>query len=300
MKITPIASDSMGTRSTCTLVETKSCKILLDPSAALGPYRFGKSPHALEWERLNEHWAAIKKTAAMSDILVVNHYHYDHYNPDHPELYKDKTVFLKHSTQNINKSQTQRSAFFLKQVEGIPKKVLFSDGSEHEFGKTRIKFSNAAFHGTNNKLGYVTMVSISQGDEKFVYTSDVEGPAIDHQAQFILDEKPTVIYIDGPMTYMLGYRYSQQSLDASIANIKKFMDTFKPESIIIEHHLLRDIKWKQRIASLEEHAAKLKVNFTTAAGFVGKEVDQLEANRTTLWKKHPSMQMPQSELKAED
>lgn len=36
MKIIPIASDSLGIRSIATYVETKHCKILIDPSAAIG------------------------------------------------------------------------------------------------------------------------------------------------------------------------------------------------------------------------------------------------------------------------
>ena len=67
--------------------------------------------------------------------------------------------------------------------------------------------------GTNTKLGYVTEVCVEEGKEKFVHTSDVEGPSLDEQVQFILDEKPKTIFCDGPMTYMLGFRYSKKSLE---------------------------------------------------------------------------------------
>ena len=52
MKIIPIASDSLGVRSMATYVETKDCKILIDPSAALGPKRYGLPPHNKELEAL--------------------------------------------------------------------------------------------------------------------------------------------------------------------------------------------------------------------------------------------------------
>jgi predicted metallo-beta-lactamase superfamily hydrolase len=54
MKIIPIASDSLGVRSMATYVETKDCKILIDPSAALGPKRYGLPPSIIEIEALKK------------------------------------------------------------------------------------------------------------------------------------------------------------------------------------------------------------------------------------------------------
>jgi len=54
MKFIPIASDSLGVRSMAAYVETKDCKILIDPSAALGPKRYGLSPHEKEHEIFNK------------------------------------------------------------------------------------------------------------------------------------------------------------------------------------------------------------------------------------------------------
>ena len=48
MNVKPLASESLGVRSMATYVETKDCKILIDPSAALGPKRYGLSPHQKE------------------------------------------------------------------------------------------------------------------------------------------------------------------------------------------------------------------------------------------------------------
>ncbi len=107
---------------------------------------------------MNEHWEAIKKYAKKADILIITHYHYDHHNPEYPEMYKGKVVFVKHPTENINKSQKHRAAYFLEKIKGLPKQLEFSDGKEFKFGKTRIAFSKGTFHGTNDKLGYVTEV----------------------------------------------------------------------------------------------------------------------------------------------
>ena len=101
MQVFPIAADSLGTRSMATLVKTKDCSVLIDPGVALGPSRYGFPPHPLELQRMDEHWREVKKIAEKSDILIVTHYHYDHHNPDAPEIYKDKTVFLKHPKEKI-------------------------------------------------------------------------------------------------------------------------------------------------------------------------------------------------------
>ncbi|MBI2133980.1 hypothetical protein HYU11_04830 [Candidatus Woesearchaeota archaeon] len=295
MEITPIAADSMGTRSCAMYVRTSDCRILIDPSSALGPIRYGLSPHALEFRKLEEDWELIRQYARKSDILAVTHYHYDHHNPDEPGIFKDKTAFLKHPKENINKSQTQRAKHFIENLGTIPKEIIFSDGKKHEIGGTLIEFSEAVFHGTNSRLGFVTEIAISEGSERFLYTSDVEGPSVDSQADFIMNQKPGIIYIDGPMTYMLGYRFSHESLNQSIGNILKIIEKINPETIILDHHLLRDLKYRDRIQPLQNKGTRI----VTAAEYAGKEVNQLEAKRKELWKQHPDMEAPKLELRSD-
>ena len=151
------------------------------------------------------------------------------------------------------------------------------------FGKTKIRFSKPVFHGTNSRLGYVTEVSIKEGDFCFVFTSDVEGPSIEDQAKFILDENPNLVYLDGPMTYMLGYRYSKASLEQSIRNITRIFEKTKIEKMILDHHFLRDIKWNKRIGEVYDAAEKQGVEVLTAAEYLGLENEILEARRKELY-----------------
>ena len=283
MEVFPIAADSLGTRSMATLVKTKDCNILIDPGVALGPLRYGLPPHPLEVQRMDEHWGAVKKFAKKSDILIVTHYHYDHHNPNEPDIYRDKTVFLKHPEAKINKSQKGRANLFLERLGDLPKTLQYSDGKEFSFGATKIRFSNPVFHGTNSRLGYVTEVSIKEGDFGFVFTSDVEGPSVDEQAKFILDEDPDLVYLDGPMSYMLGYRYSKASLAYSISNIIDILEKTKIEKLIVDHHFLRDMNWKDRIKDVFITAAKQDVKVLTAAEYLGLENEMLEARREELY-----------------
>ncbi|MBS7608327.1 MAG: MBL fold metallo-hydrolase [Candidatus Bathyarchaeia archaeon] len=285
-KILPLGFDSFGVRSMATFVETDNLKILIDPGVSLAPLRYGLEPHPLEWQRLDETWEVIKQYAEESDVLVVTHYHYDHHDPDYPELYRDKTVFIKHPTQNINLSQKGRAAYFLEAIKGLPKKLEIADGKSFTFGETTITFSRAVCHGTNPKLGYVTETCIKCGGEKFLHTSDVEGPSLEDQIAFILEQKPETLFVDGPMTYMLGYRYSFKSLEISNANLVRAIKEGGLHTLVLDHHFLRDLNYKMRIKTVYEEAKKHGVKVTTAAEFAGRKIEMLEALRKELYAKY--------------
>ena len=229
---------------------------------------------------MNERWGDIKEHAARSDVLIVTHYHYD---PEEPELYEGKIVYLKHPKERINKSQAGRASHFLDKLDELPKSLDFADGNEFRHGATIIKFSPPVYHGTNPKLGYVVEVSIACGGEKMVFTSDVEGPSVADQAEFILQENPDLLILDGPMTYMLGFRYSRKSLALSIENINRIIKETSVKSILVEHHFMRDLKYKERIAEVYECAAENDVNVITAAEYIGRSIDMLEARRKELY-----------------
>lgn len=285
-RIVPLAFDSFGVRSMATFIETDDLRILIDPGVSLAPIRYGLEPHPLEWQRLDETWEIIKQYAENADVLIVTHYHYDHHDPDRPELYKNKTVFIKHPTENINISQKERAASFLEATKGMPKKLEVSDGKSFQLGKTLINFSKAVCHGTNPRLGYVTEVSIKSNNEKFLYTSDVEGPSLDDQISFILKEKPDVLIVDGPMTYMLGYRYSYKSLEISNNNLVKAIKETNINTLVLDHHFLRDLNYKARIKPVYEAAEKHGVKVITAAEFGGRKIEMLEALRRELYAKY--------------
>lgn len=286
MKIIPLAFDSFGARSMCTYVETKDVKLIIDPAVALGPKRFKLPPHPIELKKEAELWSIIKEYVKKSDLIAVTHYHYDHHNPDDIEIFKGKEIFLKHPKENINQSQKNRSAFFIKQLGDVPKKIEYADGLEREFGKTTITFSPAVYHGTSNKLGYVTEIVVDDG-EKFLFSSDVEGPSLETQVRFMVEQNPNIVFIDGPMTYMLGYRYSQKSLDASINNLITLSEKTEVETIVIDHHLTRDINWRKKMGRLFKKGEESGVKIQSAAEYIGEKDNLLEARRRELYSENP-------------
>lgn len=285
MRVIPLSSDSMGARSMATLVETKDLRIMIDPGVALGPRRYGLPPHPKEWERMEEHWSEILRQAERADIIVVTHYHYDHHNPwDGLEIYDGKRVLIKDPRNSINYSQRERASFFLKQLEGRAR-IEVADGMKLREGDTLIEFSNPVFHGTSSRLGYVIEVFVEEGDESFLFTSDVEGPSLDDQVDFILRREPKLVMVDGPMTYMLGYRYARASLEASVRNLSAILDV--AETLVVDHHLLRDLEWRERIAEILDKGKKEKKKIMTSSELADKPLDMLEARRKELYELYP-------------
>jgi len=280
MKIIPIASDSLGVRSMATYIETKDCKILIDPSSALGPKRYGLPPHKKELEALQQTKEKISKIAKKCDILTISHYHYDHYDPNE-KFYKGKKVFAKDISNNINKSQTERGKEFKEIVENTCD-LIYCDDSKHEIKDTEIVFSPPFFHGPENvRLGYVIMTTVDDGQKRVLHASDVQGPVTKTAKEYIIKQKPDLLIMDGPPSIFLGWKFSLQNLQDASDNLVEIVKKLDCD-IILDHHLLRDIKYQEVFPEPYKIGGK-KVK--TFAEYLGKENNTLEAHRKNLWGK---------------
>ena len=279
MRIELIASDSLGVRSMATYVETKDHKIFIDPSAALGPSRYGLPPAPQEIEMLEKTKKIIDDKARNCDILVISHYHYDHYDPSET-FYDDKTVFAKDISSNINTSQRGRGREFREIIENKCE-LIYCDNSTHEIGETKLKFSPPFFHGPANvRLGYVIMTTVDDGEKKILHASDVQGPVTREAADYIIAEKPDLLIIDGPPTLFLGWRFSRKNLQDASDNLVRILETLKDTIVILDHHLLRDLQYKTRFSKPYEVG---KDRVKTFAEYLGLENNTLEAHRKELW-----------------
>jgi predicted metallo-beta-lactamase superfamily hydrolase len=292
LRVVPLAFDSMGVRSQATLVETPDLRAVIDPGVALGPTRYGLPPHPLELRREEELRARVFEEARRADVLAVSHYHHDHFDPFEPGLAEGKVLYLKHPAEAINRSQRGRAAEFLKRLGRGPKKIEFADGRSFRHGETSLTFSPPVFHGTDDRLGYVVEVCVEHGGERMVFASDVEGPPRPDQFDFMLRSRPDLLLVDGPMTYMLGYRYSQEALDASVAHLCRLVKETEVETLVADHHFLRDAGYAGHLRAVREVSRERGVRVLTAAEFAGRRVEPLEALRRELYRKEPAERVP--------
>lgn len=273
MKVYPVTSDSLGVRSLSIFLEGR-VNIFIDPSAALGPYRYGLPPKPPEIEALRKYKEEIRELAKKTEIFVISHYHYDHYDPDE-EFYTGKTVFAKHWKEKINYSQRKRAYVFHERFADKCK-LYYVDGKEMNIEGIEIKFSKPFPHGNEKtKLGFVIMTTVDDGSMRILHASDVEGPIVEEAAEYIISENPDIAVIDGPATYFLGYRLSREDLKRSVKNLKKIGENVS--TVILDHHLLRDLKYRERLKDVYDLG-----NFVTFAEFKGEPIRMLEAHRKEL------------------
>jgi predicted metallo-beta-lactamase superfamily hydrolase len=197
-------------------------------------------------------------------------------------MYKGKRAFLKDGKFHINRSQRERASAFVKALKNYPEEIQVSDGNALDVGGTEIVFSPAVPHGYSDELGYVVMVRVAQGGETFVHTSDVQGPPLKEHLSFLLDSDPTILYVDGPMTHMPEH-YPEEMTKRSIANLTRILRTTSIHTLILDHHALRDRAWRERMKPVLDAGEGHEVRVLTAAEYLGKAVDQLEANRDRLY-----------------
>ena len=282
-KILPLASDSLGVRSLATYIETDQ-KILIDPGAALGPKRYGLPPLQEELKCLDKSISLIKSYAKKSSILTISHYHYDHYIPDE-NIYKSKILLIKDPKNNVNKSQEKRGKEFLDFIDSTPKKVDIADNKEFVFGKTVLRFSPPVYHGPDkSRLGFVLMLSVEYKNFKFIHASDIQGSQTKKSTEWIIEQNPDILMLSGFPTIFLGWKISIKNLDESNKNLIKILKKTKVKTIIMDHHLVRDLNYKKKISPVLKSAEELGKRVITVAEFLGRKNEFLEARRKELWK----------------
>ena len=299
IKVTPLAEESLGVRSMCTHIQTKDTNILLDAGASLAPKRWGYPPHPREYHALEECRKKIAKTATKAEITTISHYHFDHHTPSYtdwftnwstPEtakkIYHGKLVLAKSYRSMVNASQRRRGWLFSKGAGSHAKRIESADGKTFQFGETKLNFSDPVFHGPENtQLGWLLMVTIECGDEKVMFASDVQGPIHTPTLNQILAEKPQLVMIGGPPTYLEGFRVKEEHIETGMQNLKTLVENVP--TTILEHHLLRDENWRSRTQPIFDAATQAGHKVLTAAEYSGKTNNLLESRRRQLFETEP-------------
>lgn len=284
-----IGFDSMGTRGMATVVEVDGFKIFIDPGVNIAPRRYGLPPHPLELEALEKHLEEIRGETIDSNVLIITHYHRDHYlyRDGESQYYRGKVLLIKDPYRDINYSQKIRAYRLLNKmgVKSVASRVEFADNRYYSFGDVKIRFSKPLPHGVRgSKLGYTLAVSVETPHGVIVHGSDVQGPMDREALEEILRFDPDVLIISGPPTYFEGLKVSTEDIGEGLRNMLELAERVKEGStIVVDHHLLRDLNYYDKVKHIAEACIERNVKFKTAAEFMGFEVKQLEAKRRELW-----------------
>jgi hypothetical protein len=293
MKVKYLAFDSMGVKSMCVHVRTADCSIIIDPGISSEdgafPMHFRDKVKAhLKYKR------KIERAARDSKFVVITHYHWDHFMPERNEnIYRGKIMLVKNPNADISAPQRARAARFFKNIHSLPEEVRFADGRRFSFGKTKIKFSPAFWHAPRETdVGYVLMVTIDDGDERLVFTSDTGGPHMAEYARYIAGERPATIVMDGFPTYLLGGLASVQGFKKALENAVYVIQNSGAKNVILDHRLLRDYRYREMYHEFFHAASDSGVNVRTAAEIEKKEPAVIEGYKKygpTWWSKWERM-----------
>lgn len=139
--------------------------------------------------------------------------------------------------------------------------VHFADGQTIVEDETRIRITQPLFHGVRYaRTGWVIAVVIEKNDEKFLYSSDIQGPTIEDYAQWIIDENPDFLILDGPATYLLGYMVNRYNLQRAMSNTARIIEKTDFETLLYDHHVTRDTRFRSRTKKVWDTAKKTKKN----------------------------------------
>lgn len=339
IELRPVWADSLGAKSFCTLIRTPDVSIVVDPGVAIMHPSF-PAPWEMKERWLVEGYDAISEAVVEADVVVITHYHYDHYTDFEESFYRGRLILAKSPNEYINDSQRERALHFFsnlfsmegleldevmegpadleirnpldeiphamsldyadytdrkrelldkgmrwfsKRVERwrgysrIPEhdgetfRLRFADGREFSFGGTRVRFTRPMFHGVEfSRVGWVVGLVVESAGEKVLYTSDVNGPIIEDYADWIVGEGPEVALIDGPATYTLGYMLNRINLRRAIENLTRIVREAGSDVILLDHHLPREPRFRERLRKVYELAERERVRVITVAEHYGK------------------------------
>jgi len=149
--------------------------------------------------------------------------------------------------------------------------VMLADGKKFIFGDTKVCFSRPMFHGQFlDNIGWVLGFTVEHDDEKFLFTSDLQGPIIEEYTDWIISLKPDFIVADGPPLYTYGFMIGKEDVERVIKNMQTVIHEAKPRGIIWDHHMCRGL-FRSKLKKVYSYAKKMGVKICTAAEHIGRK-----------------------------
>lgn len=281
------ASDSLGVRSMANFFETEEgLKIAIDPGAALAPKRYNLPPHPLEIKELSFRLELIGKELEDSDLVIITHFHRDHYpfREDLIDRLKGKKIVMKHPEIDINYSQRVRGAIFLKELRKRGVEPILTNEIELKIGSLKVNVDGLAWHGEHGSmLGKVATVYIDDGGETYYFASDSQGPGDREAVMKICRKTPALLYISGPPLYLISKSTESSSGNPGMINLENMIRSKCFDELIVDHHFSREIGYEARLEKLNNIGAQYGIVVYDVASFLGIERRPLESKRLYLY-----------------
>lgn len=296
IEVTPIAAESMGVRSLCTLVKTPDVTVVFDPSAALA-MRYNLEPHPNEYKTLQATLEKIRAAAEIADILSISHYHYDHLRPgftnyrynlskqgERKDLFSDKVVLAKDNREHINASQRRRGYYFEKDISSVVKDIQWADNRQFCFQDTTLTYSPPLPHGpSNGALGYVLTTTIEHSGTRIVFAPDIQGPMAKDTLVYLLSQEPELAIIGGPPIYLNSVLPEDiQSALYCLSNLASAVPI-----LVVDHHIIRALEWRIWMNPVVNIGEQMKHEIHTMASLAKKELRCFESERVKLYEECP-------------
>jgi predicted metallo-beta-lactamase superfamily hydrolase len=260
-----------------TYVEAGDLGILIDPGATLAAARWGLPPAEAEWEALRRANDRISAYATRASLVFVSHYHDDHFRSD-PVTYAGRTVLAKDPRRMVAGTQARRGLALWKALEGHAS-VECADGWRRRDSAVELSVSPPLPHGVDGTaFGYVVALVVSDiaQRERFVFASDVQGPLSPVATAWLVQQRPTLLYLSGPPSYV-ERDLPAGAVQRGVDHLRRVLDATGCR-VIMDHHALRDPGFAARFELLWSTG-----RVVTAAAHLGVEATPLEARRRALW-----------------
>jgi len=260
----------------------------LSPNPYSGKLLIMKDPNtyinASQWGRARElvRNLALMSGAEFEDLLIKPRA--STFNDPVPHLReahsRDWGTYLRRRKELLRKGR----AWFSKLAEGLwgrepwvreaelpdGTRLVWGDGRSFSFGDVKVRVFPPWFHGIEyDRTGWVTPVLIEVRGARIMYSSDLMGPAIEDYASRVIAERPDILILDGPPTYLFPYMLNRINLRRAVENAVRIIRECSPELMIYDHHLLRERRWRERVREVFKAAAEEGVQLLTAAECLG-------------------------------
>ncbi|MGH7308938.1 MAG: hypothetical protein ACREK6_09615, partial [Candidatus Rokuibacteriota bacterium] len=234
-------------------------------------------PTEEEWEALRRTNDRISAYAARAQLVFVSHYHEDHFRSD-PASYVNRLVLAKDPRRMIQGQQARRGIELWRALSGHAR-VETADAAVRREAELTLEASPPLAHGVEGTaLGYVVALTVIDHAqrERFVFASDVQGPLSPVAAAYLTRQRPTLLYLSGPPSY-LEHAVGAAAIERAVEHLLRIIEATGCR-VLLDHHAVRELRWRERLARLLETG-----RVTTAAGHIGLADTLLEAGRGDRW-----------------